>query len=152
MTAPPYTSTDSVAEVYATLDERIDTARTSLGRPLTLAEKIPLQPSTTEARPAAWMLSRNAAATYTDLRPDRVALQDATAQMAWLQFMTAELDRVQVPVTTHCDHLVQARSDAKKDLLAAPVGERRGVRLSCAASAPATAPGSGNPAAGSSTR
>ncbi|MDP7068219.1 MAG: aconitate hydratase, partial [Acidimicrobiales bacterium] len=56
---------------------------------------------------------------YVDLRPDRVAMQDATAQMAWLQFMTAGLDEVAVPTTTHCDHLIQARDDGKTDLLAA---------------------------------
>jgi aconitate hydratase len=56
------------------------------------------------------------------MRPDRVAMQDATAQMAWLQFMTAGLDEVQVPTTTHCDHLIQARDDAKLDLQAAVDG------------------------------
>ena len=59
---------------------------------------------------------------YVDLRPDRVAMQDATAQMAWLQFMTAGLDEVQVPTTTHCDHLITARTDARRDLLAALSG------------------------------
>ena len=54
-----------------------------------------------------------------DFRPDRVAMQDATAQMAWLQFMTAGLDEVAVPTTVHCDHLIQARVDARRDLLAA---------------------------------
>ena len=56
---------------------------------------------------------------YVDLRPDRVAMQDATAQMAWLQFMTAGLEEVQAPTTTHCDHLILAREDGKRDLLAA---------------------------------
>ena len=56
---------------------------------------------------------------YVDFRPDRVAMQDATAQMAWLQFQTAGLSEVAVPTTTHCDHLIQAREDGKKDLLAA---------------------------------
>ena len=54
---------------------------------------------------------------YVDLRPDRVAMQDATAQMAWLQFMTAGLDEVAVPTTTHADHLIQAKIDGKQDLL-----------------------------------
>ncbi len=59
-----------------------------------------------------------------DPRPDRVALQDATAQMAWLQFMTAGLDEVRVPTTTHCDHLIQARDDGRTDLLTAIDGNR----------------------------
>ena len=57
--------------------------------------------------------------TYNDLRPDRVAMQDATAQMALLQFMTAGLDQVAVPSTVHCDHLIQAKENGKVDLLAA---------------------------------
>ena len=56
---------------------------------------------------------------YVDLRPDRVAMQDATAQMAWLQFMTAGLDKVAVPTTTHADHLIQAKIEGKHDLLTA---------------------------------
>ena len=58
----------------------------------------------------------NRGESYVDLRPDRVAMQDATAQMAWLQFMTAGLNEVQVPTTTHCDHLIQARIDSATDL------------------------------------
>ena len=117
----PSTSTDLVADVYATLDERTDAARARLGRPLTLAEKI-----LANHLDAGWLDDSRAfperGVTYTGLRPDRVAMQDATAQMAWLQFMTAGLDQVQVPVTTHCDHLIQARSDAKRDLLDALSG------------------------------
>ena len=60
--------------------------------------------------------------TYNDFRPDRVAMQDATAQMAWLQFQTAGLSEVAVPTTTHCDHLIQARVDGKLDLMAAVDG------------------------------
>ena len=92
-------------------------ARQSFGRPLTLAEKIlvnHLDPSETGVPERG--------VSYVDLRPDRVAMQDATAQMAWLQFMTAGLDEVQVPTTTHCDHLITARTDAKRDLLAALSG------------------------------
>ena len=103
-----------VNQVYATLDDRVARGRQRLGRPLTLAEKILINhlddPATAE-------LDRGAS--YVDLRPDRVAMQDATAQMAWLQFMTAGLDEVAVPTTTHCDHLIQARIDGKVDLLAA---------------------------------
>ena len=99
--------------VYATLDERVSAARERFGRPLTLAEKILVNHLD---RPDQ-ELERGES--YVDLRPDRVAMQDATAQMAWLQFMTAGLSEVQVPTTTHCDHLIQARKDGKVDLLAA---------------------------------
>lgn len=99
--------------VYATMDERIGAARKRFGRPLTLAEKILINHLDSPDQE----LERGES--YVDLRPDRVAMQDATAQMAWLQFMTAGLDEVQVPTTTHCDHLIQARVDGKRDLMAA---------------------------------
>ena len=111
------TPVELIEGVYATLDERVGRARQSFGRPLTLAEKIlvnHLDPSETGVPERG--------VTYVDLRPDRVAMQDATAQMAWLQFMTAGLDEVQVPTTTHCDHLITARTDAKRDLMAALSG------------------------------
>jgi len=111
------TPVELIEGVYATLDERVGRARDSFGRPLTLAEKIlvnHLDPSETGVPERG--------VSYIDLRPDRVAMQDATAQMAWLQFMTAGLDEVQVPTTTHCDHLITARTDAKRDLLAALSG------------------------------
>ena len=111
------TPVELVEGVYATLDERVGRARQSFGRPLTLAEKIlvnHLDPSETGVPERG--------VSYVDLRPDRVAMQDATAQMAWLQFMTAGLDEVQVPTTTHCDHLITARTDAKRDLMAALSG------------------------------
>ena len=111
------TPVELIEGVYATLDERVGRARQSFGRPLTLAEKVlvnHLDPSETGVPERG--------VSYVDLRPDRVAMQDATAQMAWLQFMTAGLDEVQVPTTTHCDHLIIARSDAKRDLLDALSG------------------------------
>ena len=111
------TPVELIEGVYATLDERVGRARARFGRPLTLAEKIlvnHLDPSETGVPERG--------VSYVDLRPDRVAMQDATAQMAWLQFMTAGLDEVQVPTTTHCDHLITARTDAKRDLLAALSG------------------------------
>ena len=111
------TPLDLVDGVYATLDERIGRARERFGRPLTLAEKIlvnHLDPTETSVPERG--------VSYVNLRPDRVAMQDATAQMAWLQFMTAGLDTVQVPTTTHCDHLITARRDAKLDLLDALSG------------------------------
>ena len=111
------TPVELIEGVYASLDERVGRARASFGRPLTLAEKILVN----HLDPAETGVPERGVS-YVDLRPDRVAMQDATAQMAWLQFMTAGLDEVQVPTTTHCDHLITARTDAKRDLLAALSG------------------------------
>ena len=110
------TPIELVRDVYARFAERVDPTRERLGRPLTLAEKILVShlddPSVDFER----------GVTYNDLRPDRVAMQDATAQMALLQFMTAGLDEVEVPSTVHCDHLIQAKENGKVDLLAAEAG------------------------------
>ncbi|MCQ3806983.1 MAG: aconitate hydratase [Acidimicrobiaceae bacterium] len=113
MSVAPSTPIELVEGVYATLDQRIGDARTQFGRPLTLAEKILVNHLD---RPDQELVRGDS---YVDYRPDRVAMQDATAQMAWLQFMTTGLDEVAVPTTTHCDHLIQARTDGKTDLLAA---------------------------------
>ncbi len=107
------TPLELIHAVYATLDTNIAALRTKLGRPLTLAEKIlgnHLDNTDTD-------LVRGE--TYVDFRPDRVAMQDATAQMAWLQFQIAGLSEVAVPTTTHCDHLIQAKKEGKQDLLKA---------------------------------
>ena len=119
MTVAASTPIELIQGVYATLDERLEVGRRRMGGPLTLAEKI-LVNHLDDPEDAA--LERGVS--YVDLRPDRVAMQDATAQMAWLQFMTAGLDEVQVPTTTHCDHLIQARDDGKRDLAAAVDGNR----------------------------
>ena len=119
MTVAATTPIELVQSVYATLDERLEIGRRRLGHPLTLAEKILVNHLDD---PEGSGMER--AVSYVDLRPDRVALQDATAQMAWLQFMTAGLDEVRVPTTTHCDHLIQARHDGKTDLLTAVDGNR----------------------------
>ncbi len=108
------TPAELIESVYSTLDERIGRAAERFGRPLTVAEKI-LVNHLDEGETGV----PQRGASYVDLRPDRVAMQDATAQMAWLQFMTAGLEEVQAPTTTHCDHLITARSDAKRDLQAA---------------------------------
>ena len=113
MSVAASTPIELVKGVYATLDQRIGEARKRFGRPLTLAEKILVNHLD---RPDQ-ELERGES--YVDYRPDRVAMQDATAQMAWLQFMATGLDEVAVPTTTHCDHLIQARQDGKTDLLAA---------------------------------
>jgi aconitate hydratase len=111
------TPIELIQRVYGTLDDRLATGRERLGRALTLAEKILINHLDD---PATGGLDRGVS--YTDLRPDRVAMQDATAQMALLQFMTAGLPEVAVPSTVHCDHLIQAKEDAKVDLLAAVEG------------------------------
>ncbi|MFW2384023.1 MAG: aconitate hydratase [Acidimicrobiales bacterium] len=113
MAVGPETPIELINGVYATLDERVGAMRARMGRPLTLAEKILANHLD---RPDAEV---ERGKSYVDFRPDRVAMQDATAQMAWLQFDTAGLDAVQVPTTTHCDHLIQAKVDATRDLLRA---------------------------------
>ncbi|MBK5222649.1 MAG: aconitate hydratase [Acidimicrobiia bacterium] len=111
------TPIELIDRVYATLDDRLATGRQRLGRALTLAEKVLINHLDD---PATGGLDR--AVSYTDLRPDRVAMQDATAQMALLQFMTAGMPEVAVPSTVHCDHLIQAKEDGKIDLQTALEG------------------------------
>ncbi|MGB1784116.1 MAG: aconitase family protein, partial [Ilumatobacteraceae bacterium] len=100
-----------VNAVYASLSERVNLGRTRLGRPLTLAEKILINHL---ADPEGQEMERGVS--YADFNPDRVAMQDATAQMALLQFMTAGLPEAAVPSTVHCDHLIQAKVGASIDL------------------------------------
>ncbi|MDQ7006352.1 MAG: aconitate hydratase [Acidobacteriota bacterium] len=102
-----------IREVYRRLPERVATARRLLGRPLTYAEKILVNHiDTLDAAPERGV-------TYAAFRPDRVAMQDATAQMALLQFMLSGREKVAVPSTTHCDHLILARRGVAEDLSAA---------------------------------
>ncbi|HUP72604.1 MAG TPA: aconitate hydratase [Acidimicrobiales bacterium] len=114
MALPANTPIDLVQGVYATLSERVAIGRRRLGRSLTLAEKILINHLDD---PENQEIERGRS--YADLRPDRVAMQDATAQMALLQFMTAGLPQVAVPSTVHCDHLISARVDAENDLAVA---------------------------------
>ncbi|HMF03670.1 MAG TPA: aconitase family protein, partial [Acidimicrobiia bacterium] len=107
----PTTPVALVEEVYGRYPERLAVGRRRLGRPLTFAEKVLLAHA---EDPHEIGLERGV--DYADYRPDRVAMQDATAQMALLQFMTAGLPRVAVPTTVHCDHLIQARVGAEIDL------------------------------------
>ncbi len=100
-----------VEQVYDRLPERVAVGRERTGRPLTLAEKI-LVNHLRDARSQELERGRS----YADFDPDRVAMQDATAQMALLQFMTAGLPEVAVPTTVHCDHLIQAKVAANIDL------------------------------------
>jgi aconitate hydratase len=108
------TPIELISEVYARLPERAAQGRERLGRSLTLAEKILVNHLDD---PENQQLERGRS--YADLRPDRIAMQDATAQMALLQFMVAGLDQVQAPTTVHCDHLIQAKENGHVDLLAA---------------------------------
>lgn len=102
---------DMIEKVYSSLKSKVDHARKVVGRPLTLTEKILYSHlAETPEKP----LERGK--TYADFHPDRVAMQDATAQMALLQFMSAGIPKVAVPSTVHCDHLIQAEVGAEKDL------------------------------------
>ncbi|WP_299619965.1 aconitate hydratase [uncultured Tenacibaculum sp.] len=103
---------DMIKEVYAKVVERVDAARKITGKPLTLAEKI-LYTHLWDGNPSkAFQRGKD----YVDFAPDRVACQDATAQMALLQFMQAGKEKVAVPTTVHCDHLIQAKEGASTDL------------------------------------
>ena len=103
---------DMIKEVYAKYPERIEAARKAVGKPLTLSEKILY----THLWDGAATVAHERGNSYVDFAPDRVAMQDATAQMALLQFMQAGKAKVAVPSTTHADHLIQARLGADKDL------------------------------------
>ncbi|NNF19366.1 MAG: aconitate hydratase, partial [Flavobacteriaceae bacterium] len=103
---------DMIKGVYSTIAERVDKAREIVGRPLTLSEKI-LYSHLWDGNPTKQFRRGK---DYVDFAPDRIALQDATAQMALLQFMQAGKAKVAVPTTTHCDHLIQAKSGAAQDL------------------------------------
>ena len=103
---------DTIQKVYSGLEARITKARELVGRPLTLAEKI-LYSHLYEGEPTE-AYERGGA--YVDFSPDRVAMQDATAQMALLQFMQSGKDQTAVPSTVHCDHLIQAEVGADDDL------------------------------------
>src|SRR4051812_21769341 len=105
------TPIELVNAVYAKLPTRVATGRQRLGKPLTLTEKILVNHL---RDPETGGLERGIS--YTDFDPDRIAMQDATAQMALLQFMTAGLPEVAAPTTVHCDHLIQAKVGANIDL------------------------------------
>ena len=103
---------DMIKKVYSQVVERVDAAREVTGKPLTLAEKI-LYAHLWDGNAKT---SYKRGVDYVDFAPDRIACQDATAQMALLQFMQAGKDKVAVPTTVHCDHLIQAKVGASKDL------------------------------------
>jgi aconitate hydratase len=103
---------EMIKAVYAQMDGRITSARKVVNRPLTLTEKILYSHLTAGNATAAYARGKD----YVDFNPDRVAMQDATAQMALLQFMQAGRPKVAVPSTVHCDHLITAKSGAEQDL------------------------------------
>ena len=102
---------DMITKVYADLPGNVAKAREVVGRPLTLTEKILY--AHIDEMPSKPHERGNA---YVNFRPDRVAMQDATAQMALLQFMSAGIPQAAVPSTVHCDHLIRAEHGAKTDL------------------------------------
>lgn len=103
---------DMIKKVYSDFENRVNAAREFMGRPLTYSEKILCAHLFSEQKPEAFKRGES----YVDFAPDRVAMQDATAQMALLQFMQAGKAKVAVPSTVHADHLIQARVGADKDL------------------------------------
>ncbi|MBK7230783.1 MAG: aconitate hydratase [Saprospiraceae bacterium] len=103
---------DLIQKIYAQYGEKVSNVRSALGRPLTLTEKILY----THLHPESPLKEYARAKDYVFFAPDRVAMQDATAQMALLQFMTCGRSRTAVPTTVHCDHLILAKEGAGQDL------------------------------------
>ena len=106
---------DMIKNVYANYETSLERVRNQLNRPLTYAEKILY--SHMEESTSYKSLKRGAS--YGGFFPDRVAMQDATAQMALLQFMQAGKSSTAVPSSVHCDHLILAKSGAKEDIISA---------------------------------
>ncbi|WP_298488220.1 aconitate hydratase [uncultured Maribacter sp.] len=106
---------DMIKGVYSNLKNRVDAAKQVVGKPLTLAEKILYAHLWDGKAEKAFVRGKD----YVDFAPDRIACQDATAQMALLQFMQAGKTKVAVPTTVHCDHLIQAKDGALADLKSA---------------------------------
>ncbi len=103
---------EMIREVYKQFPAKVKEARKLVGRPLTLSEKILYAHLHPDQKPQVFERGKS----YVDFAPDRVAMQDATAQMALLQFMQAGRPKVAVPSTVHCDHLITARDGAVDDL------------------------------------
>lgn len=111
---------EMIKQVYANFPARIEAARKLLNRPLTLTEKILYAHLHESQKLEDFQRGKS----YVDFAPDRVAMQDATAQMALLQFMQAGRPKVAVPSTVHCDHLITAKDGSKTDLAAATSGNK----------------------------
>jgi len=106
---------DMIKALYKEMPKRIANARKVVNKPLTLSEKILYSHLHVDQKLENFGRGKS----YVDFAPDRVAMQDATAQMALLQFMSAGKPKVAVPSTVHCDHLIVAKDDAKSDLTVA---------------------------------
>jgi aconitate hydratase len=120
---------EMIQSVYKNMAERVQAARETVGKPLSLTEKILYSHLDHKSEDVAYHKGRatrefKRGVDYVDFRPDRVAMQDATAQMALLQFMQAGRQTVAVPSTVHCDHLIQAKDGAVEDLATANVSNR----------------------------
>ncbi len=111
---------EMIKKVYAALPAKLEAARKLTGKPLTLSEKILYSHLHADQKPVEFQRSKD----YVDFAPDRVAMQDATAQMALLQFMTAGKKTAAVPSTVHCDHLITAKVGSKTDLQVANSGNK----------------------------
>jgi aconitate hydratase len=111
---------DMIKKVYTVMGQRIDAARAAVKRPLTQTEKILYAHLFDGNAQTAFERGKS----YVDFAPDRVAMQDATAQMALLQFMQAGMNKVVVPSTVHCDHLILAQDGAEEDLKKALTGNK----------------------------
>ena len=106
---------DMIEKVYDEIKTKVDKARELTKKPLTLSEKILYSHLWNNELKSPFKRGKD----YVDFAPDRIACQDATAQMALLQFMQAGKKKVAVPTTVHCDHLIQASVGASKDLQSA---------------------------------
>jgi aconitate hydratase len=106
---------EMIASVYSGMIEKVEAARQVVKKPLSFTSKI-LYAHIDKSNPVR---AFKRGIDYVNFTPDRVAMQDATAQMALLQFMMAGKDKVSVPTTVHCDHLIQAKLGAKQDLIIA---------------------------------
>ena len=104
-----------IKAIYKQIPNRVSHARKKLGRPLTLSEKVLYSHLDNNKELHTYLRGDS----YVEFTPDRVAMQDATAQMALLQFIMAGKNKVAVPSTVHCDHLIQAKVDARQDLILA---------------------------------
>jgi aconitate hydratase len=111
---------DLIKNLYQLVAQRVDAARKLINRPLTLTEKILYSHLSEDSMGKAFERGKD----YVNFLPDRVAMQDATAQMALLQFMQAGRKKVAVPSTVHCDHLILARDGASADLATAQITNR----------------------------
>lgn len=103
---------EMIKQVYSRFPEKVEAAKKLLKRPMTLTEKILYAHLDTKEENKVFKRGES----YVDFKPDRVAMQDATAQMALLQFMQAGKSKAAVPSSVHCDHLIQAKEGAEKDL------------------------------------